>query len=166
MTNPTKSSSYRASSAAGRLGVLALVLGLGGCASAFMSGSAPVSAPPKSPLAKWTVTACKDAAGAAIPMSGAISYYLEEGPEGLALYEMDAQGKGAKITNHWEDAQGMHFFTRVYTSHGFELFLPADRKQPGTRKVYLRGAFEVTKDANGVIRPGGAPGATCTMDPV
>ena len=163
MTNTTSSSSRAPRTA--RLLALALALPLAGCASAFMSGSAPVSAPPKSPVGKWTVTACKDAAGTAIPMSGAISYYLEEGPEGLALYEMDARGKGAKITNRWEDAQGMHFFTRVYTSHGFELVLPADRKQPGTRKVYLRGAFEVSKDASGVIRPAGAPGATCAMDP-
>jgi len=165
MTNPEITSPARSRRATGLPGALALLLSLGGCASAFMAGSAPVSAPPPNPAAKWTVTACKDITGAPIPMGSAITYYLEQGAAGPTLYEMDAKGNGAKITNRWDDAQGTHYFTHEHTSHGYELVLPADRKQPGTRNVYLRGAYQTSKDERGIIRPAGAPGAICVMNP-
>ena len=77
----------------------------------------------------------------------------------------DARGNGAKITNHWQDAEGLHFFTYVRTSHAYELVLPENHKQAGKRRVFPRGTYQTSEDAGGVVRPGGSPGATCEMTP-
>jgi hypothetical protein len=130
-----------------------------GCTAGFyLVGATPHSGPPVLSRGTWRVSDCASAAGQPIPPPSA-TYYLDD----QALYEIDASGSGARITNGWSDASGRYFFTRVKTSHGWLYFFPADRAQPPVRLVYPARSYGVDESMPGVMKPTGAPGATCTM---
>jgi hypothetical protein len=128
-----------------------------GCASAFLHGArmARRDTPTSGAVASWEVTACTETNGHPIAMQGTLRYYLLQGEDGLELFEQDASGGGAIITNQWQDTDGTHFYTWV-TSNGWEYVIPAPG-QPATRRVYASG----TTDA----RPNGTFGAVCPMFP-
>jgi hypothetical protein len=143
-----------------------VLFALTGCSTIFMGGSDPASEPPESPIAEWTVTACRDTEGNSIELPAAMSYYLADGEEGLVLYEFDAEEQGAEIFNHWTDAAGDHFFTYVASSHAYEFVIPKDRTKPGRRKVFPKETYETSEDEQTeVIKPVGPHSATCEMKP-
>jgi hypothetical protein len=129
-----------------------------GCAAAFMAGSAPSGAPASS-KAKYGISACANTAGQVIAAPD-LTYYLTDD----AFYEVEANGRGAKITNRWSDEKGQYFFTYVRTGHGYMYFLPSDPAGKPTRFIYMKGTYQVTT-AGGVMRPSGAPSIVCILQP-
>jgi hypothetical protein len=146
------------------MSLLATALWATGCASMFMAGSNPVSGPPASPEAVCKVPTCtmvSDNSQTAGPANQ--TYYLGREGHALVLFELDQGHSGAKITNHWSDEQGDHFFTYVRTSHGWEYIIPRDRSQPGVRLVYPKGTY-ATGTVNGTTRVvQGSPMLRCPL---
>jgi len=91
------------------------------------------------------------------------TYYLASGSRGdLALYELNAMGKGAMITSHWGDAKGDHFFNYVRGKPAWEFIIPQDRMAQAVRLVYQAGEYSVTPGADPRLISGN-PVATCAM---
>jgi hypothetical protein len=129
-----------------------------------MKGSSPTKAPPAQPLGTFKIPKCKTTAGEEIAGPQA-TYYLGAGKKGgLALFEIDTNGQGAEITNHWQDEQGHHFVTYVASSHGWHYIVPDEPGKPGQRLVHPAGSYAVQNIA-GTMRLSGEPAATCEMVP-
>jgi hypothetical protein len=146
--------------------LLAATVAVAACSAAdFMVGSKPAKVPPTQAAATYQITACRNLADqSAVPLPAPLSYYLAQGPQGLALWEFDQAGNGSVITNAWSDGQQDHFFTYIKTSVGFEIVLPTDRSQPGTRLVYSHGGFDVDTQGS-VMHVRGTPAVSCVMVP-
>jgi hypothetical protein len=95
------------------------------------------------------------------------TYFLsQEGPTGLTLYEIESNGRGVKVLNHWVDNQGDNFFAFVRGSHGWHFVIPQDRTQPGVRFVYPAGTYSPGRDASRLIKVmAGSPMGRCPMIP-
>jgi hypothetical protein len=139
------------------LSFTALLLVSGCTAGFYLVGATPHTGRPAMVRATWRIAACSQANGQSAEAPNA-TYYLDD----IALYEVDASGQGARITNSWSDDKGRYFFTRVKTSHGWLYFIPNDATQAPTRQVYLAGAYSVDEQ-NAVIKPVGTPGVSCTL---
>ncbi|MFH2005273.1 MAG: hypothetical protein ABI333_01675 [bacterium] len=143
------------------LAVLCVACSSAGCASWFMVGAEPSSAAPAGATRAWTIPSCQLSSGA--PIAGPVTqtYYLAGG----ALYEIGANGSGAKFTNRWNAPGGTYFFAYVRTRHGWAYFIPNDPNTPATRFVYVGGTFSTRDLASGAFQPVGTAAATCTMVP-
>ncbi|MFO0549011.1 MAG: hypothetical protein U0271_11530 [Polyangiaceae bacterium] len=148
------------------IAVASLGFGTGCTANFMMVGSNQAEAPPASPEATYKVPKCvmvgTDQSTVAGPTG---SYYLATEDGKLVLYEMDG-GSGARIDNHWTDADGDHFFTYVRSRQGWHYVIPKDRTQPGKRYVLglgLKYTYEQRED--GALHPIGDPAAMCEMVP-
>lgn len=146
--------------------LLAVVL-CTGCFSKLVSnqmiGADYVKQLPAETLARYSIHKCTlTAYESTIDGPVGTTYYLEQGETGLALYELNEDGKGARITNHWEADDGDHFFTMVKRSHAWEYIIPKDRKQPAKRLVYTGGAYSTATDGD-LVKPVGKPSAICPM---
>jgi hypothetical protein len=110
----------------------------------------------------FKISKCTTTAGESI--AGPPTYYplLQEGRP--ALYEIDTNGEGAEITNHWQDEQGHHFVTYVASSHGWHYIIPDEPGKPGKRLVHPAGSYTVQNVA-GTMRLMGEPAANCDMLP-
>ena len=132
----------------------------------FRGSFEPASEPPVNAAGSWTVSSCASADGSPIAIRRPFKYLLEEGPAGAWLYEFEADWKnGARTSNHWEDAEGLHFFMYVKTAQGFEFVIPKDRSQQAVRKMYTKRSYELV-EIEGTIRPRGMASVTCPMVPV
>jgi hypothetical protein len=147
-----------------RLFGIGLALCVGACASWYMKGSSPAKGAPPSPVGTFKITKCTTTSGEEIAGPQA-TYYLAAGKKGgLALYEIDATGDGAEISNHWQDEQGHHFVTYVANSHGWHYVIPDEPGKPGKRLVHPAGSYTVQNVA-GTMRLMGEPAASCEMVP-
>ena len=150
-----------------RAAMVMAILGMTGCASAFMAGSAPHTGVPEQVVARYRVPTCQflsngnQAAGPADQI-----YYLTETNAGPVLYELDGRGKGAAISNHWVDKDDDHFLTYVKTSHGWEYVIPKDHSKPADRLVYVHGTFHVSKVDDVLKVTTGEPQLRCPMIPM
>ncbi len=147
----------------GVFGVAFVVL-MCACASWFMKGSSPAKGVPSQPFGTFKISKCTTTQGEDITPPVA-TYYLASGKKGgLSLYEIDATGQGAEITNHWQDEEGHHFVTYVANSHGWHYIIPDEPGKPGKRLVHPAGTYTVQRIA-GTIRLAGQPAATCDLLP-
>ncbi|HSA21296.1 MAG TPA: hypothetical protein P5076_07600, partial [Myxococcota bacterium] len=96
-----------------------LALAAAGCTAGFFLVGAQMhdTGAPAGAGAIFTIATCESLTGAA-PVAGpaGIQYYLDLAGAQPSLYELDAAGNGARIVNHWVDAEGDHFFTYVKTA--------------------------------------------------
>lgn len=143
--------------------VFALLLFVPGCASWFLRGAEMANGPPARPTAVYTVPACGLANGSVIG-GPAATYYLSEEAEGTILYEIETNGRGARITNRWNDASGTYFFVWVGNGPGWQYFFPADPSLPPIRFAFDAGTYSGDR-STGVTRPVGTPSATCVLQP-
>jgi hypothetical protein len=141
--------------------VLFGVLSMSGCASWYLRGAEMADRAPATSIARYTVTSCTNVAGQTVPGPQA-TYYLSREAEGPVLYEIESNGRGARIINQWSDEAGQHFFVWVGTGPGWHYVFPGDSSQPPTRYAYDAGTYG-GEHAGGVTRPAGTPSATCVM---
>jgi hypothetical protein len=140
------------------LGALSFIAA-SGCASWFLKGAEMAEQPPASPLATYQIGACTMSTGEVIAGANATYYVANEG--GLVLYEMEG-GSGARITNHWTEPDGEHFFVWVARSHGWQFVFPYDPARPAVRLIYPAGTYSGVEQA-GTMRPVGTPQAQCPL---
>ena len=147
--------------------VLAVLCACGaGCANWFLNGATMHSAGvPQNATARFTVPSCTMSNGTPIAGPAGQSYYLAQEARGPVLYELDANGSGAAITNHWSDERGVHFFTWVSGNAGWVFTFPHSRDQLPTRWVFEAGTYGTTVMPNGATSPTGQPTASCQMVP-
>ena len=139
---------------------------LGACASWFMVGAESVSGPlAEQPLAMYRVPRCFGIAQrTSIPGPVDQTYSLAKGPaEQLVLYELDGSGKGARITSHWIDEKGDHFFFYVRRGPAWEYVIPQDRRGSALRLVYAAGGYSVTSAGDHVRLASGIATVVCDM---
>lgn len=146
---------------------LAIILAAAsGCTAGFFLVGAEMhqTGAPSNVAAAWTVPTCENLTdGSTTPGPAGGTYYLELEPPGPALYELDAAGTGARIVNHWEDAEGYHFFTYVKTSGAWHYVIPKDLSQPAMRYAYEAISDWNTETTGEVTKPTGTPSWKCPM---
>ena len=142
---------------------LVLTFVVTGCASWFLRGAEMASRAPAAPTAVYTVPACGLTNGQVVA-GPAATYYLAEEAEGLILYEIETNGRGARITNRWQDVSGTYFFVWVGNGPGWQYFFPSDPTLTPIRFAFDAGTYEGDR-STGVTRPVGAPSATCVLMP-
>lgn len=142
---------------------LLLTLVVTGCASWFLRGAEMAGRAPAAPTAIYTAPACGLNDGQVIG-GPAATYYLAQEAEGLILYEIETNGRGARITNRWQDASGTYFFVWVGNGPGWQYFFPADPALPPIRFAFDAGTYS-GEHSTGATRPVGAPSATCVLVP-
>ena len=148
------------------MAVALLALATAGCAAgSFLVGAQMHdTGAPAGASAIYTIATCESLTGAA-PVAGpaGTQYYLELGGAQPSLYELDASGNGARIVNHWTDAEGDHFFTYVKTSGAWHYVIPKDAAQPAMRFAYeAKGTWDTVTEG-GVIKPTGNPSWKCPL---
>jgi hypothetical protein len=141
---------------------LAIVLFSSGCASWYLRGARMTRGAPPGAMAAWVAPACTQSNGATIAGAQA-NYYLVQGPAGLELHEIEANGVGAAITNYWADQNGHNFFVWVGGSHGWHYVIPEGGQ--AVRYVYNAYTYRGDTSTPGVTRPVGTPSAQCPMVP-
>jgi hypothetical protein len=150
------------------LGMVAalLALAVAGCTAGFFLVGAQMhdAGAPASAGAIYTVPTCESLTGAA-PVAGpaGYQYYLDLAAAPPSLYELDGAGNGARIVNHWVDAEGDHFFTYVKTSGAWHYVIPRDAAQPAMRYAYEANGAWSTAEEGGVIKPTGTASWKCPM---
>ena len=142
--------------------IFAAALVAAGCASWYLRGAEMADRAPANATATFTVPACANAAGQVL-QAPSTTYYLADEGRGPVLYEMEANGSGARITNTWTDAQGRHFFVWVGNGAGWQYYFPNDTTQTPIRFVFDPGTYSGDRSTPGISRPVGTPSATCVM---
>jgi hypothetical protein len=142
---------------------MVVVLLTSGCASWYLRGAEMAGHAPATPTAVYTAPTCGLANGQVVAGPEA-TYYLAEEATGLVLYEIEASGSGARITNRWVDANGTWFFVWVGNGPGWQYYFPADASLPPIRQAFDAGTYSGDR-STGVTRPVGVPSATCVMQP-
>jgi hypothetical protein len=137
-----------------------LLVALTGCTSWFLKGAEQTSGPPSSSRAVFSAPVCTTTEGETLTGADVTYYLADEG--GPVLYELDANGEGARITNTWSDELGTHFFVWVGTGPGFRFLFPSDGGAP-TRFVYTARSYQGDHSQEGVTKPIGDPAATCEL---
>jgi hypothetical protein len=137
------------------------------CGSMLTPGSRAVNGPPPAPLAVYSIPYCEVMASGERLSGPQATYFLEQGgTHGMSLYEIEANGRGAKIMNYWVDERGHNFFSFVKTSHAWHFVLPQDRTQPGVRFVYPAGTYTAADVGGRLFKAvAGQPVARCYMAP-
>jgi hypothetical protein len=144
------------------LGIV-LAASLAGCASWFLRGAEMANGAPAASTAVYTAPACALANGQ-IVAGPAVTYYLTQEAEGAILYEIETNGRGARITNRWSDETGTYFFVWVGNGPGWQYFFPVDPTLPRIRLAFDAGTYS-GDHSTGVTRPVGTPSATCVLEP-
>jgi len=137
----------------------AVVIALGpGCFSAndFLVG-ATTSTAPKQYKAHFKTAKCMEMTGKVI-YQAPLNYYLTDS----ALYEIDNQGNGARITNHWSDPAGVFYFVHVKDNAGWLYLIPHDPQKVPVRLEFAKGSYKVNKK-KGALQPVGKPYAGCVL---
>ena len=139
------------------------------CASYNLVGGGVRDTPP--PLASpiYELSECRSLyGGPPVAAAAKLIYFLVARPApdpGLTLYECAGSGRCAEITNHWVDARGDCFATRVRSGGpGYEYILPHDHAIPAARFEFIGGTFDAHKEG-GVMRLDGAPSVQCMLTP-
>ena len=138
-----------------------------GCANMFLGGSKMwYQGVPGDALAQYRIPVCNTNEGKEIEGPKNALYVLTMHEEQLVLLELDQNGEGVIISNHWVDEEGNdNFVTSVTTSHGWHYIIPRDRTAPGTRVVYPAGTYRTRNRADGSTEISGIPYARCPMIP-
>ncbi len=146
--------------------ITALAILCAGCTAGFYLVGAEMHerGAPAGAGAVYTAPLCESTGGAgSVAGPAGIQYHLELGGAQPALYELDAAGNGARIVNHWTDAEGDHFFTYVKTAGAWHYVFPADAAQPPVRYAYEANGAWNTLAEGAVIKPTGTPSWKCPL---
>jgi hypothetical protein len=132
-----------------------------GCASWFITGGQLADHDLSSgALASYRATTCVQVSdNRPIEPPREVSWHLIRNDDGLKLFERGADGKGTLINNHWQAADGSHYFVRVQRS-AWEYVLPLSPAAPALRLVYVGVS---TSNESGQERPVGTPTVRCEL---
>ena len=140
-----------------------LLLAGTGCASWYMVGSEPHSGPPRGATATYKAPTCTELSnGKELAGPKDATYYVTREGDKPVLFEIEGSGSGAKITNHWKDGEGTHFFTYVKGRQGWQYDVPEDPSAPAKRLVFTQYTVE---ESAGVMKPAGKPLVACALVP-
>jgi hypothetical protein len=137
-----------------------------GCAATSLLVGAEMhdSGAPEDASAILTAPVCESLRGGkSVAGPAGVKYHLMLGLATPSLYELDDTGSGARILNHWADADGYHFFSYVATSGAWHYVFPKDATQTAMRYAYETNGTWSTIDVDGVIKPTGTPAWKCPL---